>query len=193
MKRLFILLIVILLSMTNALEAQNAGLRFHSINNVGLLEGGSDENLQLQTINGFLFKGFFGGIGIGLDNYYLKSVPLFVDVRKNIFDRRYTPFLYADAGAVFPWNRNTETQWSKDQYKTGFIYEGGIGYSLPVKGRFSMNFSAGYSQRFLKATTQNNRYYLTDNMPFAPMPATFDTVYNRYNFNRFSFKVGFSF
>ena len=193
MKYKIILSITVLLLTMNFVNAQSSKLKFHSINNIGLLEGGSDENLQLQTINGVSHKGFFGGVGIGLDNYYRKSIPLFADLRQNFSQRKSTPFLYLDLGAVFPWDRNTGTRWSSSQYKTGFLYDAGIGYSFPIKGRFAMNLSAGYSQRFLKEINETSRwYFLTDNMPFAPAPSK-DTAHYKYNFNRFSFKIGFSF
>lgn len=194
MKYKIVLTITVLLLITNVLKAQLSKFKFHSINNVGLLEGGSDESLQLQTINGASYNGFFAGLGVGLDYYYLKSIPLFVDLRKNFSQRRKTPFLYFDLGAVFPWDRNTTTQWSSGQYKTGFLYDAGVGYSFPIKGRFSMNLSTGYSQRLLKEVNQTSRwYFLTDDLPFAPAPSTKDTAYYKYNFHRFSFKIGLSF
>ena len=61
---------------------QSKKIKFHSINNIGLLKGQVDDVLQLQTINGIKYKSFFGGVGIGLDNYYFKTIPLFVDLRK---------------------------------------------------------------------------------------------------------------
>ena len=194
MKRNIILSITILLLAWNVSKAQISKFKFHSINNIGLLEGGSDESLQLQTINGVSYKSFFGGVGVGLDNYYRKSIPLFVDVRKNFSGKRNTAFVYLDLGAVYPWDKTAGDQWSSSQYKTGFLYDGGIGYSLPIGGRFSMNLSAGYSQRTLKEVNETGRwYFFTDNMPFAPSSPAKDTVYNKYNFNRFSFKIGFSF
>jgi hypothetical protein len=50
---------------------------FHSINQVGILAGSSDATLQLQTINGINTKTWFAGLGVGLDYYYVRSVPFF--------------------------------------------------------------------------------------------------------------------
>src|SRR5215467_547922 len=56
--------------------------QFRSINQVGLLEGTDGGAFQIQTINGVQFRTWFLGIGVGIDNYRLRSVPLFVDLRK---------------------------------------------------------------------------------------------------------------
>src|SRR5215203_3590562 len=76
---------------------------FTSINQVGIGWGGSGEGLQLQTINGLSYKTYSAGIGIGLDYYWARTIPLFIDLRKNIFSKKQTPFVYADLGLNMPW------------------------------------------------------------------------------------------
>lgn len=180
--------------MRNAARAQQAStFRFHSINNVGLLEGGGDENLQVQTINGVQYKSFFGGIGIGLDNYYFKNIPLFVDLRKNLTAKKQTSFVYADFGASLPRDRRSGDAWSKSTFKTGLLYDFGLGYTIPIKGRFAVNVSAGYSEKFLKELREEARWTWIDFMPYVPSESYKDTSYYNYTFRRFSFKIGISF
>jgi hypothetical protein len=178
-----------------AVAQQPAKLRFHSINNVGLLEGGSDESLQLQTINGVQYRSFFGGVGIGMDNYYFKTIPLFADLRKDLFSKKQTPFIYLDLGASIPWDKTTsENKWNISHFKTGFLYDMGIGYTLPIKGRWAVNASAGFSQKFLNETRESFYWIWNDFPPYTPPAnANRDTSYYNYTMRRFSFKIGISF
>jgi hypothetical protein len=175
--------------------AQKVGrFKYHSINNVGVVEGGSDANLQLQTINGIQYKTFFGGVGLGLDNYYFKTIPLFVDLRKNFFEKKLTPFAYVDFGADIPWDRAKVESWSTSYYKTGFFYDMGLGYSIPIKGRLALNISAGYSEKNLNETRETSYWIWRDFPPYdVPSTVNKDTTYYKYTLRRFSFKIGLSF
>src|SRR5215217_526732 len=101
---------ILLISVANA---QGSGkIKFGSINSVGWLKGDSRNMVQAQSINGIRYKSFFCGIGVGLDNYYYKTIPVFADIRKNILSRKSTPFVYADLGISFPKDRiKTESSW----------------------------------------------------------------------------------
>src|SRR5690348_17254089 len=94
-------------------------VKFETNNQIGLLSGSSGNALQLQTINGISYKTVSLGIGIGIDNYYFKTIPLFVDVRKNIFEKKQTPFLYVDAGTNFPEKKQETTAWELTTYHPG--------------------------------------------------------------------------
>jgi hypothetical protein len=81
---------------------KNAAWQFHSINQLGLLEGQIGSAFQIQTINGAQYKSWFGGIGIGLDYYRFRSIPLFLDFRKD-FGKKISSFLFMQMGAsIFP-------------------------------------------------------------------------------------------
>lgn len=185
------LLAVSLLLMLNAMGQQVGKIKYHSINNAGLVIGKSDNTLQLQTINGIKYKTYSAGIGIGLDDYYFKTVPLFVDLRKNLSEKKSTPFAYLDLGASIPWDRAKIETWTTSYYKTGFLYDMGIGYSVPIKGKFAFNFSAGYSEKILNETRESSLW--TDYFP-GPAPGNYkDTADYRYTFRRISLRIGFSF
>ena len=193
MKRILFFIALVLFLM-NAITAQPVSkIKFHSVNSAGLLQGGSDKNLQLQSINGINYKSFFAGIGIGLDNYSFKSIPLFFDLRKNIKHTRQTPFVYADVGAGFPWDRSTADAWSKSNFQTGFFYDMGVGYTIPMKGRWAFNISAGFSKKFLNERREETRWLWMDYVRNGTPSSYTDTSYYRYTFRRFSFKIGISF
>lgn len=188
-----IFLAVSLLLVMNVIAQQNGEIKFHSVNSAGVLKGANDASLQLQTINGIKYKSFSGGIGIGLDNYYFRTVPLFVDLRKNIFEKNQTPFFYFDLGASIPWDRVKMETLSTSYYKSGLIYDMGIGYSFPLKGRFALNVSAGYSEKILNETRETSYRMWTEFPPTEPSTVNKDTTYYKYTFRRVSFKIGLSF
>ena len=166
-------------------------LKFKSINNAGLLAGASANALQLQTINGLSYRSYSAGIGIGVDNYYIKTVPLFVDLRKAIFDKKETPFLYLDLGADLPRKKvKQEMQWQQSDFNKGFYYDLGLGYSWTLTGSLALNFSVGYSQKNIKATN-SYRYFI-----WTPV-RTYEDASSRYDYNyslrRLTIKAGLSF
>jgi hypothetical protein len=168
---------------------KKSGIKFSSINQFGVLKGSSDQELQLQTINGIKHKTWFAGLGAGLDYYYLKSVPLFLDFRKNIFNKKESPFLYADLGTNLPWVKNEEDDWQKHEYSAGWFYEAGIGYAVPVKGRLSFNLSAGYSQKNLYETRSYSDVIIWDFPPYGgPGKQYYD-----YSFRRLALKAALQF
>jgi hypothetical protein len=164
-------------------EQKKAKPKFQSIMQVGLLEGETGSAFQLQTINGFKFKNFSAGVGVGLDYYSIRSIPLFLDLRKNILNKDQTPFVYVDAGIHFPWT-GKQFDWATET-DGGLFYDLGIGYRLPVKYNAFL-LSAGYS---LKAYSAEERYSYWCGINPCP------EIVNQYEYKlrRFSVKFGFSF
>ena len=185
--------------MMNGMAQQNGKIKFHSVNNLGVLTGGYETTFQAQTVNGIKYKSFSGGIGIGLDNYYFKTVPLFVDLRKNILEKKQTPFVYFDLGASIPWDRTKIEKWSIEKwstryYKSGLLYDMGIGYSIPIKARWALNVSAGYTEKVLNETRETSYWIWRDFPPYdGPSATVKDTADYKYTFRRVAFKIGLSF
>ncbi len=106
--KIFIITVFIILQSTTG-SAQKPGnekgVHFRSVNQVGILAGSSDANLQLQSINGIKYKTGFVGLGVGLDYYYARSIPVFLDLRKDIFNKPITPFILLMAVIIFPGHR----------------------------------------------------------------------------------------
>jgi hypothetical protein len=163
-------------------------LRFHSITQAGLLAGSSDGQLLLQTTIGLKYKTYFAGAGVGLDYYQVRSVPVFIDVRKYIFDKPQSPFVYADAGVNFPWARQNEENWNI-KYKTGSYFDFGIGYHFPLKKSLALVVSGGYSQKTLSAKEYTMNWFLSSSWP---PPGGYIINYD-YTFRRFNIKAGLSF
>ena len=120
---------------------------FQNIFQAGLLTGESKSAYQVQTISGLKYKTWFGGIGIGIDNYLFRSVPVFIDVRKDVFDKSSTPFVFADAGAQLAWvpsGQKVLTYFNQD-YDGKLYLNAGAGYKIHVIRRNALMFSAAFS------------------------------------------------
>jgi hypothetical protein len=192
MKKRFSNFLLALIGIPFLLQAQqpakksNCGCSFSSINQFGLLEGSSRTSYQLQTINGLRYRGWFAGVGVGLDRYRFTTVPLFVDIRRELFRKPSTPFLYGDIGIHLPWVRDKEQAWWGSQhsdYNRGLYYDVGAGYSLGIGKKRSLLFSGGISLKKIRETRNYEVVCIT-----FPCPEQSE----QYNFSlkRFSLKAG---
>lgn len=137
-----------------AVETKKKGCScaFSSIYNVGLIEGGHGSSLQLQTVQGIRYGKWFAGIGAGLDYYHLRTIPLFLDIRREFFNGKNAPFIYADGGYHFAWARDKDkNQWSETDYDGGLFYDVGLGYRISRRNnQKGFLISAGYSFKYLQ-------------------------------------------
>jgi len=96
--------------------------KFSSQNYAGITEGESGTSFQLQTINGLYHHTWFGGIGAGLDYYYIRSIPLFASLNKFVAAGKGSFYINYDLGINFPWeNRYYNGFQFGDGYSSGFI------------------------------------------------------------------------
>ena len=149
--------LLLLFSMQTVAQTAEDKLAFKSINSIGLLTGGRGEASSLQTVGGLHIKKWFAGIGIGLDYYETRTIPLFIDLRRNLLQKQKTPFLYVDAGTNFIWKKSIDTYYQPTRSRPQLFYDAGIGYKIPVKNKTAFIFSAGYSVKKIKQTI--NSYY----------------------------------
>lgn len=159
---------------------------FGSINTVGILEGQKGTAFQLQTINGLHYNSWFAGLGLGMDYYHFKSIPVFLDVRKKLFNTAVPLYVYADAGVHFTLRNDSEDDWTYSRFNDGFIYDAGIAYTFPVKRNYEFILSAGYSEKRVMED-RFTKYYCI-NPPCNDNKENYD-----YKFRRISVKAGVSF
>ena len=186
MKKSFFLGIIFLVLSTVASAQKNIKPKFTSINQFGIVWGATDDALQLQTINGFSYKTWSAGVGIGLDYYLERTVPLFLDLRKSVFSRKQTPFIYADMGVSMPWVKaNKDVTWYSSDYSHGLYYDLGVGYKLPIHKNLNGSVSFGYTQKKLREERKNEMMFFD----FSPYGHNSIEHYN-YTLRRFSLKLG---
>lgn len=174
-------------SAKKAAPAKPCSCGFQSILQGGLLEGADGPSWNVQTINGFNLKGWFAGVGVGIDYYNMRTIPLFFDFRKEILKRNRTPFLYADAGIHFDWLKKKEKPgWGSSDYNRGFYYDFGGGYKLGFGKRDALLISAGYT---LKRLREERSYQIQ----CVTAPCNPTQEYYDFSFKRLTFKVGWQF
>jgi hypothetical protein len=162
---------------------------FTSLNQVGIAWGATDDALQLQTINGVSYKTYSAGIGIGLDYYWERTVPLFIDLRKNIFSKKANTVCLCRLGISIPWVKtDKENTWSKSDYDNGSYVDIGIGYKVPINKKLFANLSFGYSQKKLHEKRVNEMMIFDFRYGGNNAEEDYD-----YTFRRFSLKAGLSF
>jgi len=189
MKTIFLIASILVFNTSGYTQTKPA-LHFSSINQLGIVRGSSDQGYQVQTTNGVKYKSWFAGLGVGIDDYYFKTIPVFVDVRKNLLDKKQTPFVYVNIGTNMPWQKEEKETWQRSEYSKGLFYEAGIGYSIPVKDKLFFNLSAGYSQKRLHESTLFTGGMFMDVLPYETEPRK---EYYDYTFKRLSIKVALQF
>lgn len=169
---------------------------FTSMLQVGLLEGQSDNSYgQIQLVQGIQRNAWFYGLGLGIDYYASKrSVPFFLDIRRDLKKGKRIPFVYADGGYNFSWLRDKDKRifWGGDyQQQGGMYYEAGLGYKFILKNKMSLGFSGGYS--FKQQRESGARFVFVD-FPQFPQPSAnpLPDIYD-YKFRRICFKLNCSF
>lgn len=157
----------------------------YNINEIGV-QFSDAKGLVLRAIGGYHFAGHFQvGAGIGLDDYTVRSVPLFADFRYNLNSTPNTFFAYSGAGVSMPWPTHTQypDYYDKKPDKTspGLYTHVGLGYKTRF-GQHAFHIAAGYTHAAVKL-----KYIPWTIMP-EPAPVTYITY--EYKFNRVSIVAG---
>ena len=164
---------------------------FHSVNTVGLLAAEAGNAFQLQTVNGAQYKSWFLGAGFGLDYYRYRTIPLFLDIRKEFFTGPDRLFVYADAGVSFAWvSDNQKNGYTDEKFSNGFYDDFGMGYKRVITKHSAFILSLGYSYK--KLTQTYTQYYFYTDGVYGFGPASQEQKIN-YALNRLSIKIGWEF
>ena len=189
MKSILLLIFAVCLSVMVSAQQKTAsvGWQFHSINNIGLLEGQTGSAFQLQSINGMQYRSWYAGIGLGLDFYRYRTIPLFLDIRKEFGSGVNKFFAYADGGINFCLLTDNQKSMylTDDHYEAGFYTDLGLGYKIGLGKTNHLLMSIGYSLKKLKESYQSYFFYPPDN--------ALNKEQINYSLNRLSLKMGWEF
>jgi hypothetical protein len=160
---------------------------FHSYAALGFLSGENGPAFHCETVNGMGNQSWFTGIGVGIDYYKFRTVPLFVDVKKIFLWKYFGLYGYADAGMNFPWVTNKQHSFYQSDFSNGFYGDFGLGFLVPSETRVKVFFSFGYSIKESK-----EKYTAPEFCPFnGPCYPNSQLIF--YELNRFSIKAGINF
>lgn len=187
-KYLFVAICFFFFAIANA-QKKKSPVKFSSINSVGLITGQSQSVFTVQTINGVKYKNWFSGLGVSLDNYGYRSIPVFADVRRMFGKKKLQPFVYGDAGINFPYYSTAlpkSNSYSANKLYNTFYGETGIGISKSISKGINFILSAGYSYKHFRYSQ-----YQKVNYPGPFQPST-PQLYDFY-YRRISIKMGLQF
>ncbi|WP_153799558.1 hypothetical protein [Foetidibacter luteolus] len=128
---------------------------------LGILAGKAYTPFTARIIQGVRYQNYEAGIGVALDPYAFRSVPVFIHVAYHLYNGRNTPYAYGDAGISFPWNNGAlpekytdprSGQQGEDWHilHNGVYGEAGIGYKIMLNKRNAFIMNAGYSYKKFK-------------------------------------------
>ena len=164
--------------------------QFHSINTIALVNGSNGVSAAIQTVNGFSKGPLFAGIGLSLDYYQYRSVPVFADVRYELGKKRNKVFVYGDAGINCSWVQEYYNDWPQpwernrsNNFNNGFYSDAGIGLSAGFKNGNAFVLSLGYSRKTMEEKITYDDWRTGNSQ----------TDVNTYRFNRVLLKAGFRF
>lgn len=159
---------------------------FHAVGSVGLLEGDKSSSFQLQLLNGFVYKGWYAGMGTGLDYYFIRSIPLTGYLEKQI-SPRFPVFVYGSGGLHFIWRRDlAEEGWYGSDYNHGLYYDAGFGYQFSLAKNGALRLSLGFSEKQVEETRT------WESFVWGQPPQQQREVYD-YRLRRLSLRAGFRF
>ena len=176
-----ILLIIALLIFFSVAAGAQHKIVFSSQNYAGILVGENKTNYQFQSINGIKYKTWFSGIGMGIDGYYVNSIPLFVSINKELFKKKSGFYLSADAGINFGCPTINQRRAEESDFDAGLYLTGGLGYKIGIGKTNALLVYTGYSSK-----------HLIEKVISFPADAPQMDKYDYY-LRRISLKIGWSF
>jgi len=191
MKYKLLTLLLLVYSLTNA---QKKTVRYNNITTIGWLNGSSQNAFTIQTINGVKINTWQLGLGVGLDNYGTKSIPIFIDARKTFGNKKWQPLVYADAGVNYTlrWGNFAVKDFNNQYYydlNNTFYGELGVGLSKKISKKTSLNITASFSYKHLSYTEKDNNSFI-----FTGNSVTYTEAYQfDYYYKRLALRVGFQF
>ena len=147
----------------------NAG--FVNLTSVGFLVGSSQNSQEtpfsLLMVNGYRTPyGLFAGIGTGVEFFSNSYLPLFFDVRYDLFGKDVVPYALAKAGYGFALTGD------HSEYSTSYTYSGGplvgvgVGLKIRTRNHFAWDVELLYRHQETSYTEvydwNNQEYEYTD-------------------------------
>lgn len=160
---------------------------FRSKLNIGLAAGEKGSELTLNSVNGFKLNTWFAGVGVGLDHYRYRTVPLFLSFQKDLNKQPSTFFMFLDGGTHFLWDDVKENEWVQRDFQPSLYTATGLGYRLGWKNRReALLLNAGYSFKRLK-----EKQMVTNPCLVPPCPQSIERY--QYDLNTWIMRIGFEF
>lgn len=147
---------------------------------------GNEIRSMFHVKNGLSFGSHFdAAFGVGLESYYSgRYVPLFLEGRYTVFNRKTSPFIAVSGGYLQGVGQQNQYYYQADsRLSSGFS----TGAKVGIKHQFSKSISLVTSMGYRYSYTENAEmmYYI---LPYPNQQAEIS-----YNMNRFELAIGFIF
>lgn len=180
--RYFRLLLLMFLCQSESIAQQQHSPVFNSYNSIGFVAGKSPVAFTAQTVNGLSFNKWFVGAGFGIDDYFIKTLPLFIDVKRAFDFKKSHLFLYADVGSHFVTKDKRTTTSFSTLTNTGNLYlDAGLGITIKTAFKNAVFFSVGNTLKNITKTETS----LDTGYPYKSK--------TDYKLSRIVFKAGYRF
>lgn len=187
----------ILLFWLCAASAQSQVMRqkgYYIIPQAGFLYGDQRVDGQGIVAGGIEYKGWGLGIAAGIDWYKVRTVPVLIDIRRNLPVARQPLFVYGNLGwnIAAPLDKQYYFAGSVDmrgnRFTHGMYGEAGLGYALLNRSKKGFLLSLGFTSKTVTERFRETIYIMQ------PPYTTVETERRLdYTFNRFIFKLGYKF
>lgn len=153
MKTIYCLLALLIASASLAQKSP----RYKGNFEMGIVNGTTETEAFLQTTHGLQYRGWFAGLGTGIDYYRFRTVPLLLELRKQFTNKTARPFVSLAGGLNLPWLMTSEKQehwnWGRpitfSEYDAGYALRAGAGVVLKAESKINFSLSAGWSRKTL--------------------------------------------
>lgn len=155
MKQYLLIVLIILahISFSQSIQKNGKKYQFETGIVVGPVDGEKGTSVLMQSISGIKYKSYFIGLGVGLDYYFIRTIPVFVEFRKTLIAKHNSVFLFGDAGYAYPWaSSNNKLMMGQMNLSCGHMLSGGVGYQISAFKSSFLQFRASYSYKQIKQT-----------------------------------------
>jgi len=158
MKKIVFLFVISPVVLTAQSNKQKEKIHYTGSYQLGIIVGKDYTTFGAQMIQGIRYKNFQTGVGVALDPYGFRTVPLFGHFSYAMRPQKNSIYVYGDGGISIPWNNgslpekydnSTHDDWHN--LFAGLYAEGGVGYNILLnKKRNAITLNTGYSYKRFK-------------------------------------------
>lgn len=194
MKKYFVFIVCLFFVSTKQLLAQQKdSYQWVIVPQFNILNGQQITSTSIHLNTGIANNKNQYTIGVGIDYYVYRTVPIIAEYKHFIGNKKNKPFVYTGLGYNIAWLLDNQKKqiwnWgspsSYADYSNGFCYQFGIGYAVLTKNKKGVLFNLGLYNKSLKENTSNWVFNGTNSVL---MPTS-----KEFNLNRLAIGMAYTF
>ena len=194
MKTIFVSFFIFICLLQLSAQEKHRWDGYYMVPQIGLLNGDHAVSAQVMMVAGKMKKNTGIGIGAAIDYYKIRTVPVFIDLRKNFSLAGRPLFAYLNLGYNIASPLSSDYQQAgyswfnkyNDRFASGFYSDMGFGYLFSDKSHKTFFISIGYTMKTITEKYDERSYN-----DFPPYNQYYDAERKfQYLFNRLVLKIG---